>query len=215
MLAARCVITTFGLSCRRSNLRADQPEGRPCDQDVSPASDDRVKRSVPGALTETVQDFFAELGDGSPTRTSEVLYNVKVLGRLSTVSRQVDVSVRGAIAEIPIFVAVECKMYGRPVNVREVDSLIGKLLDIGADRGVLYSYSDFSDGAVMRAVNSLGPRVMTVALHTPTEVQSPIPNAGYPADLALSRMAPQWVEDLDDDAFRDFLLTGRWSKWWS
>jgi hypothetical protein len=57
--------------------------------------------------------------------------------------------------------------------------------------------------------------VITVALHTPTEVQGPIPNAGYPADLALSRMVPQWVEDLDDDAFRDFLLTGRWSRWWS
>jgi hypothetical protein len=55
--------------------------------------------------------------------TSEVLHNAKVPGRLSTVSRQVDVSVRGAIAEIPIFVAVECKMYGRPVNVGEVDSL--------------------------------------------------------------------------------------------
>jgi len=39
-------MTTFGLSFRRSNLRADQPEGRPCDQHVSPASGDRVKRAL-------------------------------------------------------------------------------------------------------------------------------------------------------------------------
>lgn len=89
------------------------------------------------------------------------------------------------------------------------------LLDIGADRGVLYSYSGFSSSAVMRAQAAWNPHVMTVALETPEIItrQSGVP--GYPADLAVQDTAPQWAEEMDSSAFAHFLETGEWSKFWS
>jgi hypothetical protein len=75
--------------------------------------------------------------------TASVRHNHHVPGRLSGSLRQVDVWVTGTVAGIDLNVAVECKRHRRAVDVSTVDQFVGKLLDIGADRGVLYSYSGF------------------------------------------------------------------------
>ncbi|MFK4267879.1 restriction endonuclease [Streptomyces milbemycinicus] len=146
--------------------------------------------------------------------TAEVTHNKHVPGRLSSASRQIDVLVTGKIVGLEITVAVECKRHRRPSSIEVVDQFVGKLLDIGADRGVLYSYSGFSASAVRRAIGAHNPSVMVIALDTP-EVVSEGRAPGYPADLLAQNEAPQWVEEMHEDAFHRFLARGEWSKWWS
>ncbi|MGW2489575.1 restriction endonuclease [Streptomyces sp. NPDC001606] len=142
-----------------------------------------------------------------------VVHDEHVMGRLSGTRRQVDVLVTGKVLGLEITVAVECKRHQRPSSIEVVDQFIGKILDIGADRGILYSYSGFSSSAVSRAVGSSNPSVMTIALDTPEIIERAAP--GYPADLLVQDQAPQWLEEMDEDAFRRFLTEGEWSKFWS
>jgi hypothetical protein len=144
---------------------------------------------------------------------AEVVHDEHVAGRLSGTRRQVDVLATGKVVGLAITVAVECKRHRRPSSIEVVDQFIGKILDIGADRGILYSYSGFSNSAVSRAIGSSNPSVMVIALDTPEIVKRAAP--GYPSDLLVQDQAPQWVEEMDEDAFRRFLAEGEWSKVWS
>ena len=144
-----------------------------------------------------------------------VQHNQKVPGRLSMTQRQIDVWVRGHVVGLEITVAVECKRHNRVIDVGVLDQFVGKLLDIGADRGIIYSYSGFTDAAVMRAIGASNPSIMAVALETPDIVSHLRGAPGYPADLLVQEAAPQWVEELDEDAYLRFLTLGEWSKFWS
>ncbi|WP_354670593.1 restriction endonuclease [Amycolatopsis solani] len=140
--------------------------------------------------------------------SASVLHDAKVPGRLSQIARQVDVWATGLVIGQRISVAVECKLRQRPVDVNIVDGFIGKLLDIGADRGLIYSSSGFSDGANMRAYASRNPSILTVSLETPQIVKDLHGAPGYPADLLVQDVPPHWIEELDAESFREFLTTG-------
>ncbi|MCT9109453.1 restriction endonuclease [Streptomyces mirabilis] len=147
---------------------------------------------------------------------AKVIHNEHVAGRLSGKKRQIDVLATGTVVGQEVTVAVECKRHGRPSTIQLVDQFIGKLLDIGADRGILYSYAGFTSSAVSRAIGSSSPNVSTIALKTPGMTVGYIAKApGLPADLLYQDPAPQWVEEMDEDAFRAFLTNGSWNKFWS
>jgi restriction endonuclease len=158
---------------------------------------------------ESVQNLLASL-DGK----AEVVRNRRIRGRLSQVGRQVDVWVRGAVVGVEIVVAVECKRHRRPMNIGVIDEFAGKLLDLGADRGIVYSYSGFTSAAVARAAMASTPSIMTVALKTPDVVMQLQSVPGYPADLLVQDFAPIWFDDLDEDSMFRFLSTGEWPKFW-
>lgn len=80
--------------------------------------------------------------------SSSVTHNQRVPGRLIGVPRQVDVLAYGEVVRVRVTVAIECKKHGRVVDVGVVDQFVGKLLDIGADRGIIYSYSGFTASPV-------------------------------------------------------------------
>ncbi|MDI5977981.1 restriction endonuclease [Amycolatopsis magusensis] len=141
-----------------------------------------------------------------------VRHNTQIPGRFSQVPRQIDVWATGTVIGQQISVAVECKMQKRPVDVQIIDAFIGKLLDIGADRGVIYSYSGFSNGANMRAYAARSPAVLTVALKTPRIVKDSFGVPGYPADLLVQDVPPHWIEDLDKENFRIFIKSGQTPK---
>ncbi|WP_328688605.1 restriction endonuclease [Streptomyces caniferus] len=145
---------------------------------------------------------------------AEVTHNKHVTGRLSNAPRQLDVWVTGKVVGLEVTVAVECKRHGRPASIEVVDQFIGKVLDIGADRGVLYSYSGFSSNAVSRALGSSNPSIMVIALDTP-EIVKTMRAPGFPVDLLAQDEAPQWVDEMDEGAFQRFLGDGQWSKFWS
>ena len=74
--------------------------------------------------------------------------NVKLDGRLSGVRRQIDV-----LLTVPGLgeVVVEAKRYGRKVHVKDVESFIGMLGDVGAERGLMVAPLGFTPGAEQRA----------------------------------------------------------------
>ena len=70
-------------------------------------------------------------------------------GLLSRARRQTDVSVYRSGQPRPA-IAVECKRYGRRLNIKDVESFLGMLEDLGAQRGVLVAPLGYSRAAERR-----------------------------------------------------------------
>jgi len=79
-----------------------------------------------------------------------VTQNHKVIGK-SGIPRQVDVWVTGSVAGYEIKVAIECKFHKSKVDINLIDSFIGMLQDIGANKGVFITTTGFTAGAEARA----------------------------------------------------------------
>lgn len=125
--------------------------------------------------------------------------------------RQIDVLARGLVAGVEITLVVECKLYQRPVAIGDVDQFVGKLIDIGADRGILYSGSGFTGGAAARALGAVSPAVMPVVLKV-SEVAPALLLEGVQREDSGPVQAFAWLaNDFDRISFADFLLTGEQS----
>ena len=75
-----------------------------------------------------------------------------VRGRRSGTDRQVDVWLEVQVgANHVVTIAVECKNLAEPVQIKDVDAFYGFLDDVGANKGVMFSSSGFTKGALARA----------------------------------------------------------------
>lgn len=90
---------------------------------------------------------------------ASITHNEIRVGALSGVPRQIDALAVGSVAGQKLNVVIEAKCYGRRVSIGTIDEFIGKLLDIGAARGILYVAGGFTTGAVKRAERALNPGV--------------------------------------------------------
>jgi hypothetical protein len=141
---------------------------------------------------------------------AEVFHNRHVKGRLSGAMRQIDVLAVGSVAGVEVTLVVECKRYRRPVAIGDVDQFVGKLIDVGADRGILYSHSGFTGSAVARAMGAASPAVVPVVLkiHSATSQAS----SEAPSGVAGPEEASAWMaDDFNRGSFAHFLLTGEQS----
>ncbi len=80
--------------------------------------------------------------------------NIRVLGRRSGVSRDIDISVKTRVGQYDVFIAMDCKDYKRSVNVKDVEEFIGLLKDVAANKGAIVSPSGFTEAAKNRAVDA-------------------------------------------------------------
>lgn len=80
-----------------------------------------------------------------------VTHDVHLDGLFSKKSRQIDVLVEHNIGGRPLRTIIDAKFYNRKVDVKGVESFIGMLGDVQADRGILVSPLGFSDAAAKRA----------------------------------------------------------------
>ncbi|MFP3798695.1 restriction endonuclease [Paraburkholderia sp. SIMBA_027] len=78
---------------------------------------------------------------------AKVEHNVKIKGRNSEVDRQVDVLVTQNIGQYPMTIAIDCKDYKKPVDVKGVEEFAGMVNDIGANKGVLVCPAGFTETA--------------------------------------------------------------------
>lgn len=90
---------------------------------------------------------------------AQVQHNVRILGRISGKLRQIDVLVTARVGPHEIVIVIECKSYRRPIDVGVVDALVGKLQDVGADRGVLFANRIPTEAARQRMENATQPRL--------------------------------------------------------
>jgi hypothetical protein len=74
--------------------------------------------------------------------------NVRRRGLKSGVMRQIDV-----FADVADPVAIDCKCYGRKVDVKHVEAFLGMLDDLGVHAGILVTTKGYSPGALARAAN--------------------------------------------------------------
>lgn len=137
---------------------------------------------------------------------AEVVHNKRVKAQLSKAIRQVDVWVQGKIIGQEITIVVECKFTSRPLAIGAVDEFVGKLLDLGADRGVLYTASGMTPNAVWRATMATNPSIIPVTLE-PAPVRAP----GYPAGFDEAEYAG-W---LDSDTYRELIMAKQWTPWYA
>jgi hypothetical protein len=63
--------------------------------------------------------------------------NDKVIGTLTGVPRQIDVSVRQKAGQFELLIVIDCKDYRRPVDVKDVEEFIGLVQDVGANKGAM------------------------------------------------------------------------------
>lgn len=98
------------------------------------------------------EEVFLECERVFNSQETEVLRDKYVVGRYSGVKRQIDVIVRQHNdSEDVNMCVVECKHYAKKINVKIVDSFIGCLEDVGANKGILVSEKGFTKAAINRA----------------------------------------------------------------
>jgi hypothetical protein len=92
---------------------------------------------------------------------AEVNFDVSMPGRLSRVDRQIDVFVRGDFAGhvTRATMAVDCKCFSRKVDVKDVETFIGLVEDVGTDFGLLVTTEGFSEAAKNRAAAARGMKI--------------------------------------------------------
>lgn len=95
------------------------------------------------AFENSVYEIQKQLSDDS-----EIIFDYKKIGKLSQRSRQVDVAILDSIGDIDLFIAIECKDYKTPIDVKEIEAFNSKIEDIQADRGVMVSSNGFSASAM-------------------------------------------------------------------
>lgn len=97
---------------------------------------------------EEVELVVSKLGDAVVQR------DVLVPGVLSGRLRQIDVLATGVVAGYEMTVIFEAKCYRGSVQIGRIDELVGKALDVAAQRAVLYAPKGFSAGAIARAAGT-------------------------------------------------------------
>lgn len=76
--------------------------------------------------------------------------NIKILGKSGT-ERQVDVFVKGKVGAFEVKILIDSKNYSSPVDIKDVESIIGMTEDVGANLGVIVCPAGFTNGAKKRA----------------------------------------------------------------
>ncbi len=84
---------------------------------------------------------------------ASVLHDVKRVGVISKIERQIDILVQGKIAGFDLTIVIDCKYFGKKVDVKDVDEFVGYLQDLRASKGVLITNSGYTDAAYNRAQN--------------------------------------------------------------
>jgi hypothetical protein len=82
-----------------------------------------------------------------------VKHNVRLADRDTGHLRQRDVWVEARICKIfPINMLISCKRLRRKLNEQDVDAFIGELASSGAHKGVLYTFTGYTEPALKKAI---------------------------------------------------------------
>jgi len=83
---------------------------------------------------------------------ASIQHDVRRLGLISKTERQIDILIEGRIAGFALTIVVDCKYFGKKVDVKEVDSFLGYLHDLKASKGILITNQGYTEAAYNRAM---------------------------------------------------------------
>lgn len=77
--------------------------------------------------------------------------NDRIRGKVTDVLRQVDVSIRKKVGQFELLIVLDCKDYGSPLDVKDVEEFMGLAQDVGAHKAGMVAANGFSETAKKRA----------------------------------------------------------------
>lgn len=78
---------------------------------------------------------------------AQVKLDDRIEGKISGVTRQVDVTVRQKVGQYEILITIECKDLSAPVDVKDVEEVVGLFRDVGSNKGAIVSANGFTEAA--------------------------------------------------------------------
>lgn len=84
---------------------------------------------------------------------AEITHNASLPGRYSKADRQIDILVQDYAAGEKITIIVDGKYYSENIDVKDVESFLAMMQDVGADKGLLITQKGYSQAAINRAYN--------------------------------------------------------------
>jgi hypothetical protein len=84
---------------------------------------------------------------------AEITHNASLPGRYSKTDRQIDILVQDYAAGEKITIIVDGKYYSENIDVKDVESFLAMMQDVGADKGLLITQKGYSQAAINRAYN--------------------------------------------------------------
>lgn len=142
---------------------------------------------------------------------AEIIKNTHIVGKYSEVKRQIDILIKLLEDDkATSTIIVECKHYGKKINVKIVDSFIGCLEDVDADKGIIVSEKGFTKAAISRAhkgKDDIEVDILNLGELQQFQSQFAIP---YVGDSALLLSAPfGWIIDGTTRKFAPAILYKR------
>lgn len=111
-------------------------------------------------LVHTLEAMFAD-------STVKVTSPDYVVGGMSGRTREIDITIRGRVGSVTVFVMIECRDRAQKPGIDWIEQLASKRLDIGADRAIAVATAPFSVGARKAAAR------LSIELRRVEEVSDP------------------------------------------
>lgn len=108
--------------------------------------------------------FVAELcSEDYQSANTTIIPNAKIKGCLSKTSRQVDVLIDSRFGDDRNRrIIVDAKKYSRPLNVKDVESFYGMMIDCSSKVGVLVCPNGYSAAAKKRAQDFINLKIVSL-----------------------------------------------------
>jgi hypothetical protein len=91
------------------------------------------------------RQIFDKLQDEFPG--SRIKKNQRIVGKYSLRSRQIDILVTSQSIGQELIIVIDCKKFGKKIDLKTVESFIGFCEDVGAHLGILITNVGYSQGA--------------------------------------------------------------------
>lgn len=76
-----------------------------------------------------------------------VKHNDRIRGHESGTPRQIDITIKQKVGQYDMLIAIECKDYQVPVDVKDIEEFIGLVKDIRANKGAMVAANGFTEAA--------------------------------------------------------------------
>lgn len=107
---------------------------------------------------------------------ANIHHNVRLPGRFSRTTRQVDILVTGIAGGLLYRTVVDTKLYNRKIDVKHIEQFIGMIEDLDCSHGMIVSEKGFTPAAEFRAVSN--PHTVAVDIVTFADLASSYQSEG-------------------------------------